>query len=243
MLAIRGSLITRSKISNNSTKRKRGNSCPYMIATVRQKIFNMLPKPGCCCFCCYWSVPLVAAAHAAAAGPGGGGEGFITTEGIEVYRQIGSPLSLFWPAGTYLGSGLFSRQASVAIRMVTRSSKASSSSSSNRCDRASDAPNEGPLSKLLCDRFRAAVYCRRLRSAGKPPPADSTSTDSRSSSSSTELPDVWRAVDGEADGLPGVEVDVYGSVGYLSFLLLLFAAAAVCCCYCLLLLLFGAIAA
>ncbi|CDJ49081.1 hypothetical protein, conserved [Eimeria brunetti] len=135
--------------------------------------------------------------------------------------QTGKLLPVYDSDGRYLGSGLFSRQASVAVRMITHrsSSSGSSSSSSSSNSSSSDAPDEGSLTQILCDRFRAAVNRRRLYHSRQLQPAGCTATgsssssnsSSSSSSSSTGVPDVWRAVDGEADGLPGVEVDVYGS--------------------------------
>lgn len=117
--------------------------------------------------------------------------------------------------------------------MVTRSTNSSNGRNGSSSSRSSavDAPSEGRTSELLCDRFRAALQQRRLRYARQSRPVDSTNVGSSTHSSSTRngnstgLPNVWRAVDGEADGLPGVELDVYESVGAVHVLLVLLEAA------------------
>lgn len=83
-------------------------------------------------------------------------------------------------------------------------------------------PKEGSIGPLLHSRFIAALQrrgfpCKQQEAANSGSTSSSASSSiktysSSSSASIREEPSVWRAVDGEADRLPGMEVDVYGSV-------------------------------
>lgn len=139
--------------------------------------------------------------------------------------------------GEYLGSGIFSRQASVAVRMMIQRHNSSSTD-------AAPVPG-GPLASLFRARFLDALRRRgvtpRHQTVSSSSPNESSCTANGGSNNNNILNgsghSVWRALDGEADGLPGVEVDVYGPVSFRAaaffpcgFALVLFPFVFICKC-------------
>ncbi|KAL8426751.1 hypothetical protein Efla_002265 [Eimeria flavescens] len=131
-------------------------------------------------------------------------------------QQTGQLLPVFNHDGRYLGSGLFSRQASIALRLLTRANATINSSSSSSSSRSSSSNFEEGVAveELLRSRFRRALRLRGI-SLEEQTNSSSSNCSSSSNSSSSSRKCVWRAVDGEADGLPGVELDFYGEAAVL----------------------------
>ena len=89
-----------------------------------------------------------------------------------------------------------------------------SGSSGNNVDASQ---SEDSLEALLRSRFISALQRRRIPNDLQQPSAESSSNNNGSRGTIMEW-NAWRAIDGESDGLPGVAVDVYGSVRILNLL-------------------------
>ncbi|KAL8428760.1 hypothetical protein ACSSS7_006999 [Eimeria intestinalis] len=167
-------------------------------------------------------------------------------------QHTGRLLSVFDSDGTFIGEGLFSRQAAIVLRILNHSqisnnSTSNSSNSSNNSSSSSNSSNsssniisigEKYVRELFRSRFLDALkrrgftpeIQRNIDSSSNSSSSNSSSSNSSNSSSSNSSSsnssssnsrsvrvfeigseDVWRAVDGEADGLPGIDVDVFGS--------------------------------
>ncbi|KAL8270931.1 hypothetical protein Esti_005143 [Eimeria stiedai] len=140
-------------------------------------------------------------------------------------NHTGRLMSLFDNNGTFIGEGLFSRQASIVLRILNRSpttsASSSNSSSSNSSSSNSSSIGERSVEELLRSRFLDALRRRGFnpetrQNTNSSNNSNTNSSSSNSSSSSRRIyevgsADVWRAIDGEADGLPGVDIDVFGS--------------------------------
>ncbi|OEH74141.1 hypothetical protein cyc_06169 [Cyclospora cayetanensis] len=120
-------------------------------------------------------------------------------------QQTGEMLPVYDSNGEYIGSGILSRQASVAVRMLTKGIKGQS-----RINGSRGFVGEPPVDALVTGRFVAALQRRGPSAEVSQHAVDSSNYNDKTSGESA-----WRAVDGEADGVPGVEVDVYGKAAVL----------------------------